>query len=99
LTIEGLGIVCECFLKDDCYKFNLQSNYFKGKLMKVCRCAYINYDEILENVKKYGNDIEAIQEETDAGTICEMCMFDECSKVEISLPKAIQKALKESGEN
>ncbi|MDC7243826.1 MAG: (2Fe-2S)-binding protein [Sphaerochaetaceae bacterium] len=63
--------------------------------MKVCRCAYINYESILESVKKYGDDLEAIQEETEAGTICEMCMFDECSKVDISLPDAIKKALDE----
>ncbi|MDH4943508.1 (2Fe-2S)-binding protein [Sulfurimonas sp. C5] len=63
--------------------------------MKVCRCAYIDYDSIVESVKKYGDDLEAIQEETDAGTICEMCMFDECSKIDISLPEAIKKALEE----
>ena len=46
--------------------------------------------------KKYGNDLDSIQEETDAGTICEMCMFEECSKVDISLPNAIEKALNEA---
>jgi NAD(P)H-nitrite reductase large subunit len=63
--------------------------------MKVCRCAYIDYDSIVESVKQFGDDLEAIQEETDAGTICEMCMFDECSKIDISLPEAIKKALEE----
>jgi bacterioferritin-associated ferredoxin len=63
--------------------------------MKVCRCAYVDYDQILDLVKQFGDNLEAIQEESDAGDICEMCMYDECSKVDISLPKAIKKALTE----
>lgn len=64
--------------------------------MKVCNCADINYDSILETVKQFGDDLDTIQEETEAGTICECCMFEEWSMVDISLPNAIKKALNEA---
>jgi NAD(P)H-nitrite reductase large subunit len=83
----SFGIVCESS------KYNLAQN--KGNTMKVCNCADIDYDSILESVKLYGNDLEIIQEETEAGTICECCLFEEWSMVDISLPDAIKKALNE----
>ncbi len=63
--------------------------------MLVCDCADVNYDAIKEAVKKYGNDIDAIMEDTEAGTMCECCLESDCKKVDISLPDAIKKALSE----
>jgi len=63
--------------------------------MIVCNCTDLEYSELLELVKKHGNNIEAIQEECDAGTVCESCMEDDCDIVDLPLLQAIDKALKE----
>jgi hypothetical protein len=34
-------------------------------------------------------------EETGAGTVCECCLEEDCDKVDLPLPLAIKKALKE----
>ncbi len=41
------------------------------------------------------DDIEAIKEETEAGTVCECCLEEDCDKVDLPLPLAIKKALQE----
>jgi NAD(P)H-nitrite reductase large subunit len=63
--------------------------------MKVCDCMDIDYENILEAVKKHGDDIDAIQDETEAGTVCECCLEDDCDKVDLPLHSAIKKALSE----
>jgi len=63
--------------------------------MLVCDCMGIDFDEIKEAVKEQGDDIEAIQDATEAGTICGCCASDECDKVDILLRDAIQKAAEE----
>jgi len=63
--------------------------------MLVCDCEGLDYDEIKEAVKEHGDDLEAIQDATNAGTICGCCADDECDKVDILLKDAIQKAAQE----
>lgn len=63
--------------------------------MLVCDCNEVEYDVIKEAVKKHGNNIEAIMDETEAGTVCECCLEDDCEKVDLALPLAIKKALEE----
>ena len=63
--------------------------------MLVCDCLDIQYDDIKEAVKKHGDDLEAIQDETEAGTVCEECLEDDCDKVDLPLKAAIKKALEE----
>jgi bacterioferritin-associated ferredoxin len=55
----------------------------------------LDYDEIKEAVKEHGGDLEAIQDATEAGTICGCCAQDECDKVDLLLKDAIAKALEE----
>jgi len=47
---------------------------------------------VLEAVRAHGDDLEAIQNATDAGTTCECCLEDDCDKVDLPLPAAIAKA-------
>ncbi len=61
----------------------------------VCDCVEIEYCDILEAVKKHGDNLEAIMDETEAGTVCEDCLEDECDKVDIPLKAAIKQALEE----
>jgi NAD(P)H-nitrite reductase large subunit len=63
--------------------------------MLVCDCNDVEYDAIKEAVKKHGNNLEAIMNETDAGTACECCLEEDCDKVDLPLPLAIKKALEE----
>jgi NAD(P)H-nitrite reductase large subunit len=63
--------------------------------MLVCDCNEVEYEAIKEAVKKYGNDLDAIMEETSAGTACECCLEEDCEKVDLPLPLAIKKALAE----
>jgi NAD(P)H-nitrite reductase large subunit len=63
--------------------------------MLVCDCNEVEYDAIKEAVKKHGNNIEAIMEETEAGTVCECCLEEDCEKVDLPLPLAIKRALEE----
>ncbi len=63
--------------------------------MLVCDCNDVHYDTIKRAVQKYGDNVEAIIEACDAGTACECCLEDDCSKVELPLPLAIKKALAE----
>jgi NAD(P)H-nitrite reductase large subunit len=55
----------------------------------------VEYEDILSAVKKHGDDLDKIQDETDAGTGCECCLEEDCSKVDIPLLEAIKKAKKE----
>jgi len=64
--------------------------------MLVCDCMGLDYAEIQEAVKEHGDNLEAIQEATEAGTVCGCCAQDECDKVDILLKDAIAKALEES---
>ncbi|KIM06895.1 MAG: hypothetical protein KU38_11570 [Sulfurovum sp. FS08-3] len=63
--------------------------------MLVCDCMGLDFDEIKEAVREHGDDIEAIQDATDAGTICGCCAEGECEKVDITLQEAIKRALEE----
>jgi NAD(P)H-nitrite reductase large subunit len=63
--------------------------------MLVCDCNEVGFDTIKEAVKKHGNDLEAVMGETDAGTVCECCLEEDCDKVDLPLPQAIAKALQE----
>jgi len=63
--------------------------------MLVCDCNEVNFDAIKEAVKKHGNNLEAIMDESEAGTVCECCLEEDCDKVELPLPLAIKKALEE----
>jgi NAD(P)H-nitrite reductase large subunit len=63
--------------------------------MLVCDCNEVNYDMIKEAVKKHGNNLDAIMEETEAGTVCECCLEEDCDKVDLPLPLAIKRALEE----
>ncbi|MDC7243827.1 MAG: (2Fe-2S)-binding protein [Sphaerochaetaceae bacterium] len=63
--------------------------------MTTCDCMDVDYEIILEAVKKYGDNLDAIQDETEAGTVCECCLEDDCDKVDLPLPAAIKKALTE----
>ena len=63
--------------------------------MLVCDCNEVEYDAIKEAVKKHGNNLEAIMDETEAGTVCECCLEEDCDKVDMPLPQAIKKALAE----
>ena len=61
--------------------------------MLVCDCNDVHFDAIKEAVKKHGDNIEAIMQETEAGTVCECCLEEDCDKVDLPLPLAIKKAL------
>ena len=63
--------------------------------MLVCDCNEVEFDAIKEAVKKHGNDLAAIIDETGAGTVCECCLEEDCDKVDLPLPLAIKKALEE----
>ncbi len=63
--------------------------------MLVCDCNEVEYDAVKEAVKKHGGNTEAIMEATDAGTVCECCLEEDCDKVDLPLPLAIKKALEE----
>lgn len=63
--------------------------------MLVCDCLDIKYDVIKEAVRKYGDNIDAIINETEVGSICECCLEEDCDKVDLPLPLAIKKALSE----
>lgn len=61
----------------------------------VCDCDDIYYETIKEAVAKHGDNLEAIQDETEAGTFCDCCLEEDCHKVDLPLPLAIKKALLE----
>ncbi|PHQ65955.1 MAG: (2Fe-2S)-binding protein [Sulfurimonas sp.] len=65
--------------------------------MLVCDCNDVEFDAIKEAVKKHGDNLEAIMDETEAGTVCECCLEEDCDKVDLPLPLAIKKALEELG--
>lgn len=61
--------------------------------MLVCNCMEVEYEEILDAVKKHGaDDIELIKEESGAGSACECCLEPDCDMVDLPLPLAIEKA-------
>ncbi len=64
--------------------------------MLVCDCNEVEFDVIKEAVKKHGNNLDAIMDETDAGTTCECCLEEDCDKVELPLPLAVKQALDKS---
>ena len=61
--------------------------------MLVCDCNEVEFDAIKEAVKKHGDNIDAVVQETEAGTVCECCLEEDCDKVDLPLPLAIKKAL------
>jgi NAD(P)H-nitrite reductase large subunit len=63
--------------------------------MLVCDCNEVDFDAVKAAVKKHGNDLKAIMNETDAGTACECCLEDDCEKVDLPLHAAIKRALEE----
>ena len=63
--------------------------------MLVCDCIEMDYKELKQAVKTYGGDIEVIKEKTEAGTVCECCLEEDCDKVDLSLPLAIKQAIQE----
>lgn len=63
--------------------------------MLVCDCNEVDFDAIKAAVKKHGDNLKAIMDETDAGTACECCLEEDCEKVDLPLPLAIKKALEE----
>lgn len=63
--------------------------------MLVCDCNEVEFDAIKEAVKKHGNNLEAIMDETEAGTVCECCLEADCDKVDLPLHQAIAKAVEE----
>jgi bacterioferritin-associated ferredoxin len=63
--------------------------------MLVCDCNEVDFDAVKSAVKKYGNNLKDIMDETDAGTACECCLEEECDKVDLPLHQAIKKALEE----
>ena len=63
--------------------------------MLVCDCNEVEFDAIKEAVKKHGDNIDAVVQETEAGTVCECCLEEDCDKVDLPLPLAIKKALEE----
>ena len=67
----------------------------KGEIMIVCDCEEIEYETIKEAVKKHGDNIDTISEQTGAGTVCGCCLEDDCGNVDLPLPQAIKKALQE----
>jgi NAD(P)H-nitrite reductase large subunit len=62
----------------------------------VCDCMEVEYTDIVEAVKKHGDNLDAIMDETEAGTVCECCLEEDCDKVDIPLKSAIEKTLKEA---
>jgi bacterioferritin-associated ferredoxin len=60
--------------------------------MLVCKCLKVNFDAIEAAVSEVGTDMSAVMEKTDAGMACGCCKNDACGKVELPLPKAIEKA-------
>ena len=63
--------------------------------MLVCSCNDVEFDAIKEAVQKHGTNVDAIMDETDAGTTCECCLEDDCDIVDLPLHAAIQKAQEE----
>lgn len=63
--------------------------------MLVCDCNEVEYETVKASVKKHGNNIDAIMDETDAGTACECCLENDCEKVDLPLHLAIKRALEE----
>jgi len=61
----------------------------------VCDCMEIEYEDILEAVKKHGDNLDAIMDDTEAGTVCEECLEEACDKVDIPLKAAVKQALSE----
>ncbi len=50
-------------------KFDLDHN--------VCECFDVTLGELLEAIKNGNNTLEALMDETDAGTACELCRSSE----------------------
>ncbi|MBD3824357.1 MAG: (2Fe-2S)-binding protein [Epsilonproteobacteria bacterium] len=63
--------------------------------MLVCDCNEVTFDMIKAAVAKHGGNIDAIKDETSAGTVCECCLEEDCEKVDLALPLAVKKALEE----
>jgi len=63
--------------------------------MIVCDCVDIEYEDIIKAVKKHGDDLDKIMDETEAGTVCEDCLEETCEKVDIPLKDAIKRAIEE----
>ncbi len=60
---------------------------------EVCLCNGITLGEILIAIKNGHNTIEALMEETDAGTSCELCLsreIDEDDEKELHLDEILE---------
>ena len=60
---------------------------------EVCACNGVALGEILAAIKNGHNTLEALMEETDAGTTCEMCQskdMDEDEDKEIHLDEILE---------
>ncbi len=42
----------------------------------ICNCMQITRGEIIDSIKKGSKTIEAVGEDTEAGTVCESCHDD-----------------------
>ena len=43
----------------------------------VCECFEVSLSELLDAIKSGHNTLEALMDETDAGTACELCQLSE----------------------
>lgn len=57
--------------------------------MRVCICQSLDLDDIVEAMKKVGNDSEAIRACTHAGKGCSECLDTGCEDVELPFPYAL----------
>lgn len=60
--------------------------------MKVCICQALELEDIVEAMKKTGNDPEAILNLTQAGKGCGECLDPACEEVELPFPHALLNA-------
>ena len=70
----------------------------KQEDIEVCICTGATYGEIMEAIKKGACTIEAIGDETDAGTVCGLCKSveeDELGEREIHLDEILKAAKRE----
>lgn len=66
-----------------------------GERMTICSCNDVTYEMLLESMKKHGDNISAIQSDTDAGTSCECCLEKDCDIVDLAFHEALEQAKEE----
>ena len=67
----------------------------KQEDIEVCLCLGITYGEIMEAIKNGACSIDAIGDETDAGTVCGLCRSseeDELAERDIHLDEILKNA-------